>query len=359
MCQTPMVSVLLPVHNGMPFLPETVESLLRQSLHEFELIALDDGSTDEGTHYLRSLQDERLRYVRLERAGLVAALNEGLRLAQAEAIARIDADDLAAPTRLEEQYRYLQTYSDCVLLGSAYEEIDIKGNPIPGTRPVLTTDTALRFLLCFQAGLCHPSVMFRRTPVRELGGYRSEFDVSEDYDLFSRLAGRGRLASLPNRLLRKRIHPGAVSVVHWQRGIEQSSRIARTYISGMFPELDSLPIKDLFLLNAGQPQSTSTPAELWQAFRHLERNFESRYGPHHGEVRRTIHEIRRSLGWQCLNCATSTLSELGTSFAWLVAAHRFDPEEVSIPSAIRRGVRKVARRLVATPPKPEPEMAGR
>ena len=103
MSSSPQISVLLPVHNGMPFLPETLESLRAQTFKDYELIALDDGSTDDTPRYLASLSEPRLRVVRLARGGLVAALNFGLQMARASRIARIDADDVALPERLRLQ----------------------------------------------------------------------------------------------------------------------------------------------------------------------------------------------------------------------------------------------------------------
>src|SRR5947209_1681122 len=95
------ISVLMPVHNGMPYLPETVTSVLSQTFQEFELLAVDDGSTDGTSKYLLSLDDSRIRYHRLKKVGLVAALNYGIEQASARFIARIDADDIAFPEWLE------------------------------------------------------------------------------------------------------------------------------------------------------------------------------------------------------------------------------------------------------------------
>src|SRR5262245_4369124 len=101
MSSQPAISIVLPVHNGIPYVRQAVESLLGQTFRDFELLAVDDGSTDETPQYLRSLADPRVRYHRLEKVGLVATLNYGLERACGAAIARLDADDIAYPSRLE------------------------------------------------------------------------------------------------------------------------------------------------------------------------------------------------------------------------------------------------------------------
>src|SRR4051794_31880832 len=114
---TPLISVLVPVYNGMPYLPETIESVRAQTFADFEIIALDDGSTDGTGSYLSSVADGRLRIEKLKRGGLSAALNHGLRVARAPVVARIDADDAAMPERFQLQYLYLREHPDCLALG--------------------------------------------------------------------------------------------------------------------------------------------------------------------------------------------------------------------------------------------------
>src|SRR4051812_31537258 len=104
MSSTPLISVLLPVHNGMPYLPEAVESILGQTFPRLELLLIDDGSTDDTPRYARSLGDRRVCYHRLEKVGLVGALNYGLSVARADRVARMDADDISVPDRLTRQY---------------------------------------------------------------------------------------------------------------------------------------------------------------------------------------------------------------------------------------------------------------
>src|SRR5262245_16760047 len=118
MYQAPRISVLLPVRNAMPFLPETMASLWEQSFRDFEVLALDDGSTDDTPSYLASLRDPRLLVIRLNKVGLPSALNQGLELARAPIVARLDGDDVAHPDRFRLQFDYLKQHRECILLGS-------------------------------------------------------------------------------------------------------------------------------------------------------------------------------------------------------------------------------------------------
>src|SRR5438270_5801548 len=121
---TPRVSVGLPVHNGMRFLREALESVLRQTLGDFELLVVDDGSTDDTPEVLASVRDGRLRVLRQEHEGLVAALNRGADEARAPYLARMDADDVSLPRRLERQIALLAADESVGIVGCGVETID-------------------------------------------------------------------------------------------------------------------------------------------------------------------------------------------------------------------------------------------
>src|SRR5688572_25577736 len=125
---TPPVTVLMSVHNGMPFLKEAVESILHQTFGGFEFVIVDDASTDETPEYLKSIADRRVRVLTLpENIGLTAALNHGLREARGEFIARQDADDTSDPRRLEKQVAYLRANSTYAVVGSQARLVDDRG----------------------------------------------------------------------------------------------------------------------------------------------------------------------------------------------------------------------------------------
>lgn len=208
----PKVSVLMPVHNAEAYLSEAVESVLRQSFGSFELICMDDGSTDRSYELLQhyAAQDSRVRVFRKEHAGLIAALNEGLRLCRTPLVARMDADDIATPERLERQYRRFELDSELWVLGTAEERIDAAGRP-RGCPPVITGCDEVVRALREKCVIRHPTVMMRREPILAIGGYRAAYKHAEDYDLWLRVSERGKIDNLDFIGLKYRIHPGSVS----------------------------------------------------------------------------------------------------------------------------------------------------
>jgi hypothetical protein len=203
----PLVTVLMPVRNGAAHLEMAASSILRQSLEALELLVVDDGSTDATPSILARLAaaDRRVRVLRQGAEGLVAALNRGLREAKAPLVARMDADDIAAPYRLERQMAAMD--SGVALAGSAWRVIGPGGVVRRVVQPPLT-DAEIRAAQRRANVIGHPTVMLRRDAVLDLGGYRPAFLHAEDYDLWLRLLGRHRAMCLPEVLLDYREHPG-------------------------------------------------------------------------------------------------------------------------------------------------------
>ncbi len=208
----PQVSVLLPVHNAEAYLPEAVESILGQSLTDLELVCIDDGSTDRSPELLQSYaaQDGRVRVIRSEHAGLITALNKGLKIACAPLVARMDADDISAPDRLEKQCRRFELDPELWVLGTAEERIDAAGRS-RGRSPVVTGCDAVASALRETCVICHPSVMMRREPILALGGYRAAYKHAEDYDLWLRVSEHAKLDNLDFVGLRYRKHDAGIS----------------------------------------------------------------------------------------------------------------------------------------------------
>ena len=128
----PQISVILPAYNAEKYIETAVTSILLQTFHDYELIVIDDGSTDRTYEIVTSLSDndKRIRFVSRENRGLVSSLNEGLKLAKAPLIARMDADDIALPERFSEQVNYLNNHSDIVCVGTAQIIIDEDGDEL-------------------------------------------------------------------------------------------------------------------------------------------------------------------------------------------------------------------------------------
>jgi len=206
----PTVSVLLPVYNAERYLREAIDSVLAQTFGDFELIAIDDGSSDRSPAILReyAARDPRVRVIARANGGIAAALNDGLAVAAGSLVARMDADDISLPQRLALQVEYLRAHPECVLLGSRALLVDPYDTPLyESSNP--TDHDAIEQLLLHGDGwaVIHPTAMMRTAAVRAAGGYRSQYVPIEDLDLFLRMLEQGgRAANLPAVLLRYRQH---------------------------------------------------------------------------------------------------------------------------------------------------------
>jgi hypothetical protein len=208
---SPLVTVLMPVRNGAAYLQAAVESILAQTFADFELLIIDDGSTDESPEMLRSIRDARVRIVtHPKNLGLVPTLNEGLQLARGELIARQDHDDVSHPDRVEKQVAHFRAHPDCVLLGTeAFATIGGEAKAYRLLRP--GSAESIRWYLCFDNAFIHSAVMFRRDVVlNEFGGYPASYH-SEDYALWSEMARGRETANLLEPLLGYREHAASVT----------------------------------------------------------------------------------------------------------------------------------------------------
>lgn len=208
----PAVSVIIPVWNCERYLQEAIESVLSQSLRDFELIVVNDGSSDRSEEIASGfLRDPRVRIINQPNSGVVAARNAGLRAAKAEFVAFLDADDMAMPDRLSKQFAYMHEHPEVAVLGSHIthftdakkilhtEEFPV--GPARVTRGLESRNT-----------IAQPSVMLRKQMAIAAGGYRDAFRFgAEDYDLWLRLAENHLLDNLPEALTFYRIHTDSLT----------------------------------------------------------------------------------------------------------------------------------------------------
>ena len=219
---SPQISVLMPVWNGADFIAAAVDSILAQTFTNFELLVVDDGSTDRTPEILRSYTDPRLRVLRLDHAGIVVALNHGLSQAKANWIARLDADDISEPRRLELQWQAVGRNPQAVLCHTAAAFFG-DGSALVGTArfPRSRSFTALR--LCYQCPIVHSTVLFKKLVALAVGGYLPEERHAEDFSHWGRLLEQGEFVALPDKLVRFRLHDQSVS----QKNLEVQRALAR------------------------------------------------------------------------------------------------------------------------------------
>lgn len=213
----PKISVLLPVYNAEAYIDEAIKSVLNQSFKDFELIIINDGSTDDSLariqHYAQL--DDRCLVHSTENSGIVKSLNFGVNLARADIICRMDADDICMPQRLEKQFEYLNKHPECVAVGSNVLLIDPEGMPIVTWKYPNRHEEIDNLNLTGSVGscICHPSVAIKKSSFIMVGAYRTNFEYAEDYALFLRLAEVGKLANLPDVLLKYRQHSASIGHV--------------------------------------------------------------------------------------------------------------------------------------------------
>jgi glycosyltransferase involved in cell wall biosynthesis len=225
------VSVVMTVFNTERYVGEAVQSVLGQTFRGFEFIIIDDGSTDRSPAILREFasRDPRVRLVSRPNTGIVAAANEGIGMARGRYLARMDSDDVCLPNRFEAQVRYLDEHPECVLVASRVTVVDPYGSPVLESGQKLTHEEIDAELLGSGGGwaIVQPSAMMRADAVRKVGAYRGRHNVSEDQDLFLRLAEVGRVANLPEPLLLYRRHYQSVMHTQWRQRQEVKERIVR------------------------------------------------------------------------------------------------------------------------------------
>jgi glycosyltransferase involved in cell wall biosynthesis len=252
----PIVSVVLPVRDGAPYIAASIESILNQTLSDLELIVVDDGSRDQSPEIIAQIaaRDGRIRVLRQEGAGIVPALQAALAVAEAELVARMDADDLALPERLERQLSALRNHPQSAVVGAACELIDRRGMPLR-QQQYPTSPEAIRKALSSGNCIAHPTVLMRKKAVLDVGGYRAQFLLCEDYDLWLRLSEHYDLLNLPEPLLKYRVHPGQTTWrSHEQRIVSELAALAcaRARRAGRpEPQLPKGPVDRPFLLSTG------------------------------------------------------------------------------------------------------------
>ncbi len=208
---TPKVTVFIPVYNREHYIGEAIESILAQTFSDFEILLIDDGSTDLSVEKVRSYTDARIRLVcNDENLGIPKTRNRGVSLARGQYMAMLDSDDRAYPDRLEKQVAFLDLHPEYAQLGSWCRMMDAHGQVLKTIKrqPILPDDIQAQFL--FRCAMSNRSIMARTAILKEYG-YHNDFSRCQDYELHVRLAKRYKLGNLPECLVYGRIHPEQIT----------------------------------------------------------------------------------------------------------------------------------------------------
>lgn len=243
---TPKVTVLMPVYNGTLYLREAIDSILAQTFEDFELLIVDDASTDESASIIRSYDDTRIRLVTNDvNLGQVRSQNKGLRLARGEYVARLDQDDKALPHRFERQIAILDSQPTVAVVGTWLYELDGAGCVTDVWRGCVADRADYLFaILTDSLPLYHPSVMFRRDAVMQLHGYDERVQYCEDQDLWRRLALSGYGARvIPMPLICYRVHGGQQTVSRSETQAKNHILSQERFIQAFTDEFSARPLR--------------------------------------------------------------------------------------------------------------------
>lgn len=248
-----LVSVVLPAYNAELYLKEAIDSILEQTFTDFELIVLNDGSSDSTEDIILSYTDSRIVYVKnQENLGLIGTLNKGISLAKGKYIARMDADDISVINRFEMQVRFLEENREYIICGTQanrfYNSVfESKAFNAP------VNDESIRIKLLFNSGFIHPSVMFRASPVWENNlKFNDGYKYAEDYYFWLELLKYGKGYNLKEKLLYYRVVDNSQTAIgnsSFEKRKEVIGNIHRKYLQNLNIQLDDDEVDLLFYLS--------------------------------------------------------------------------------------------------------------
>jgi glycosyltransferase involved in cell wall biosynthesis len=245
----PKVTVLMSVYNCERYLKKAVDSILNQTFRDFDFLIINDGSSDSTVEILKDYNDPRIKIIdNKKNLGLTRSLNKGLRLAKGEYIARQDADDISLPQRLEKQTEFLSSNPRTAVVGSWTEVID-EYDETKGIWRNITQPHLLKWRLLFSNQFAHCAIMFRKSAVKDIGGYSVELNSAQDYDLWLRISFSWEVANIPEVLVKWRQWGKNISTIHRNYQHEIAKKISRRNLEYILDEnIDEFTFKSLGLL---------------------------------------------------------------------------------------------------------------
>lgn len=221
----PRISIVLPVYNAESTIIETLDSILAQTYGDFELLVINDGSTDRSEMLIRQYNDSRIEIIENERnQGLIYSLNRGVAAAKGKYIARMDSDDVMDPDRLNIQYEYMETHPDIAICGNFISIFNASG--LIGKQIYGVTDDEVKAEMLFNSPICHPS-FFARSEVFKQFKYDTNYKYCEDYELLTRLLDKNKGCNIPRCLLKYRVSDHSQTAVGEKNTVTRYNSISR------------------------------------------------------------------------------------------------------------------------------------
>ena len=274
---SPYITVLMPVYNAAPFLREAIDSILNQTFKNFELLIINDGSTDNCEEIILTYKDPRIRYIKNEtNIKLISTLNKGIKLSKGKYIVRMDADDISFPDRIEKQVNYMETNPAIALCGTWFSSFGDRA----GISKYQKDNDEIKFRMLYQCHLCHPTIIIRKTILDNFDiKYDSNFAHAEDYDFFVRIGEKYLIANIPEVLLKYRIHTQSISNYHKIIQDENSNKVRIRQFKNLGYTISNELLDDYIKLNYQDYEKLkSSSIEIKNMFEQIiEKNNESGY----------------------------------------------------------------------------------
>ena len=286
---TPKVSVVMCAYNAEAYLEAAIDSILQQTFTDFEFIIVDDGSTDRTADILAdyAVRDSRITVLtNKSNLSVPSSTNRGFAKASGQYIARMDADDIAAPTRFEEQVHHLDSNADCVVVGTGYQQINARGD-IQKTDRHSMTATLIKWRALFRIPFLHSSTMFRRKSItaNEIE-FDPAFDGAADFDFLQRLLRTGNAALIPIPLMQYRMHASNVSTRKRRMQQDAGCRASIRETERAYPEIPQEKVRYLFhYLHADAPATFGETMAACASMRALQTAFCRRHNLPNKEMR--------------------------------------------------------------------------
>lgn len=245
--KTPAITVLMPAYNAAEYIKEAIDSVLNQTFTDFELLIINDGSTDDTENIIKGYADKRIKLHTQPNAGVIGALNKGLELSTADLIARFDADDICYPNRLKVQFDFMQSHPDYVLVGSATDYIDKDGEYLFEWQPGAYSHEELQKAILTTCPFDHPAIMYRRDVAIKLSGYPKGAIHFEDHLFWTRFFDAGKVCNLKDKLIKHRFNPASVTIDEKWRGPDFKKIKYDSINRGYITDEDAKRLKEILL----------------------------------------------------------------------------------------------------------------
>ena len=246
----PLVSVLMSVYNGDPYLHEAIESIINQTFTDFEFIIINDGSTDKTSRIIKEYlqKDSRIVLIEQENMGLTKSLNKGIYYSKGKYIARQDVDDISLPNRLSKQIDFLENNNNIVMVGSYSYLFEENKKIIHSNNSIATNSIDLKKKLPHENQFNHGSVLFHKRTIKNIGGYREQFKYCQDYDLWLRVIHNYDVSNMTSYLYKQRLNLQSISFQKFEQQ-NQFKRLAQKYyyqrIRNDFDDLDKGDLEEI------------------------------------------------------------------------------------------------------------------